>query len=234
MARSSRRTVQTRNVNRVRNSIIGGVAVVVAAVLVYGIIYSTGATDSGEIAAPEHYRLIEEPLRRRPGDPIVVTEFFSYGCIHCWNFEPLVADWHRDLPDDVRFERSPVAFNSVWANLARAYVALEQIGALDANHERIFRAIHDNGRQFLSREQIADFVSRRGTDRQAFLDAYNSAAVRRRVAMQDAQQRRFAISVTPTMVVAGRYAVTMSTGRRRALDIVDYLIDLERGADSSR
>ena len=231
MRASSRRRVQARKVNRVRNGIIGGVAVVVAAVLVYGIVYSTGATDSGDIVAGEHYRVIDDPLRRRPGDPIVVTEFFSYGCVHCWNFEPLVTDWRRDLPDDVRFERSPVAFSAVWAILAQAYVALEQIGALDANHERIFRAIHDNGRQFLSREQIADFVSRRGTEKQAFLDAYNSAAVRSEVAAQDAQQRRFAISATPTMVVAGRYAVTMDTGRRRALDIVDYLIDLERGAD---
>ena len=232
MARSrSRRNVQTRNVNRVRNGIIGGVAVLVAAVLVYGIVYSTGATDSGEMVAGEHYRLIENPLRRRPGEPIVVTEFFSYGCIHCWNFEPLVKAWRGDQPDDVRFERSPVSFNPVWANLAQTYVALEEIGALDAHHARIFRAIHENGRQFLTRDQIADFVARRGTNRQGFLDAYDSLAVRRKVAMQDARQRRFAISTTPTMVVAGRYAVPAGIGRRRALDVVDHLISLERGGD---
>ena len=228
-----RRNLQTRNVNRVRNSIIGAAVVVVVAVLGYGILYSTGATVSGEFIAGEHYRLIEDASRRRPGDAIVVTEFFSYACIHCRNFQPLVEDWRRDLPEDVRYERSAVSFNVSWALLAQAYAALEQIGAVDANHERIFRAIHDNGRRFQSKEQIADFVDGRGTDRQAFLDAYDSAAVRRKIATQDAQQRRFAIAATPTMVVAGRYAVGTDAGRRQTLNIVDYLIDLERGAGDS-
>ncbi len=226
----SRRGREARKVKRVRNGIIGAAVVVVVAVLGYGLLYSTGVTESGEFVAGEHYRIIEDARRRRPGAPIVVTEFFSYACVHCRNLQPLIEDWRRDLPDDVRFERSPVSFNASWAILAQAYAALEQLGAVDANHERIFRAIHDNGRQFPTSEQLADFVDGRGTDRQAFLDAYNSGAVRRKVAAENARQRRFAIASTPTLVVAGRYAVGVDVSRRQALDTVDYLIKLERGA----
>lgn len=229
----SRRGAQARRVKWVRNGIMGAVVLMVAAVLGYGILYSTGVTDSGEFVAGEHYRLIEDAERRRPGEPIAVTEFFSYSCVHCRNFQPLIEDWLDDLPEDVGFERAPVAFNATQAILARAYVALEQLDALEANHLRIFRAIHDNGRQFLSKEQVADFVDGRGTDRQNFLDAYDSAPVRRKVAAGDARQRRFAIASTPTLVVAGRYAVGMGAGRRQALNIVDYLIDLERNPPES-
>ena len=229
MQAKRRRGAQERNVNRIRNGIIGFAAVIAALVVGYGLVYSTGGTDSGGFVEGEHYRLIDDPPRRRPEDAIAVTEFFSYGCVHCRTFEPLVADWKSDLPDDVRFERSPVSFSAAWAMLAKTYFALEQAGGLEANHERIFRAIHDNGRQFRTSEDIADFVAGRGIERQAFLDAYNSREVRRRAAEQDARQRRLAIATTPTMVVADRYAVTMDAGRRAALEIVDHLIDLERG-----
>ena len=224
-----KRAAQERRINRVRNGVIVFAVLVAAVVAGYGLLYSSGATESGEIVEGEHYRVIDDPLRRRPGAPIVVTEFFSYGCIHCRNFEPLVAGWQRDLPDDVRFERAPVSFNAAWALLAQAYFALEAAGGLEANHERFFRAIHDNGRQFLSVDNIADFVAGRGVERQAFLDAFNSAAVRRRQAERNALARRFEIAATPTMVVAGRYAVTMDAGRRQALKTVDHLIGLERG-----
>ena len=122
-----------------------------------------------------------------------------------------------------------MSFNAAWALLAQAYFALEATGGLEANHERIFRAIHDNGRQFPSLDAIADFVAGRGVERQAFLDAFNSPDVRRRQAEVNALSRRFEIATTPTMVVAGRYAVTMDAGRRQALKTVDHLIELERG-----
>ena len=228
MKAKQRRAVQARKINRVRNGVIGFVTAVVAVVAGYGLVYSLGGMDPAKFVEGEHYRLIEDPPRRRPGDPIVVTEFFSYACIHCKNFQPLVEDWTVRQPDDVRFERSPVSFNAAWTMLAKTYFALQRAGALDANHERLFRAIHVNGRQFRTVEEIADFVAGRGIERQAFLDAYNSREVRRKTADEDARQRQLGVVSTPTVMVAGRYAVGMDAGRRQALEIVDYLIDKVR------
>jgi len=234
MRTKQRRAQQQRRVELVRNSIIGSVLIVIAAVVGYGLLYSTGVTDSAEFVEGEHYRLIEGAPRRRADQPIVVTEFFSYACVHCRNFQSLLDDWRQDLPEDVRFERSPVSFNANLAMLAQAYFALEEADALDPNHERIFTAIHDNGLRFLSVDQVADFVSGRSIDRQAFLDAYNSREIRRMRSKQEDRQRRLAIASTPTLVVADRYAVTMDGGRRQALQVVDHLIELERGADSQQ
>ena len=229
MQTKGKRRARERNVNRIRYAILGFAIALAAVVVGYGLLYGSGATDAGEIVEGTHYRLIDDPLRRRPGSPIEVTEFFSYGCIHCRNLEPLVRDWRHGLPDDVRFEQAPVSFNATWALLAQAYHALKATGALEANHQRIFRAIHDNGRQFLSLDDIADFVAGRGVERQAFLDAFDSRDARRRLAEDNLLSRRFEIAATPTLVVAGRYAVTMDAGRRQALRTVDHLIERERG-----
>ncbi len=222
------RAAQARKVDRLRNGIIGFAVVVAALVVGYGLFYSAGGTGSGDFVEGEHYRLLEDPPRRRPGDPIVVTEFFSYACIHCKNFQPLLEDWASELPDEVRFERSAASFSAAWAMLAKTYFALEQMDALDTNHERIFRAIHDNGREFRTLAEIADFVAGRGIERQAFVDAYNSPEVRRKSADEDARQRRLGIASTPALVVAERYVVDVRAGRRQALETVDYLIDLIR------
>lgn len=215
-----------QQVKRLRTTIIAAAAALAVAVLGYGILYSTGVTE-GEYRAGTHYELIEGAARRRPGAPIRVREFFSYGCIHCRNFDPLIEDWKATLPEGVEFERTPVAFSPMWTLLAQAYLALDEVGALAQNHERLFRAIHDNGRQFLSPEMLADYVDGHGVSRSDFLRAFNSPSVRRKVQEAESDQRRMQIASVPTMVVDDRYRINMDMGRKTALDVVDHLIATE-------
>jgi protein dithiol oxidoreductase (disulfide-forming) len=210
-------------VARVRNAIIALVAVVVVAVIAYGIVYTTGITE-GEYQAGTHYEVIDGAPPRRPGEPVRVREFFSYGCVHCRNFDPMIESWKRTLPEGVVFERTPVAFSPMWTLLAQTYYALEEVGALEQNHDRLFRAIHDSGRQFLTTDAIADFIAGYGVSREQFMTAFTSESVRRKVRDAEVQQRELQISSVPTLVVAGRYRVGMDVGRKRALDVTDHLI----------
>lgn len=221
-----------RQVIRLRNTIIGVVVAVVVLVLGYGTLYSTGVAE-GEYAAGTHYEIIEDARGRRPGAPIVVQEFFSYGCIHCRNFDPMIEAWQSTLPDGAEFRRTPVAFSPVWTLLARTYFTLDEAGALEDNHERLFRAIHDNGRQFLSAEMVADFVTGHGITREEFLREFDSPAVRTRLRNAELAQRELGIASVPTLVVAEKYRVGMEVGRKTALDVVDHLIALEREQETA-
>lgn len=219
-------TRKDRQVIRLRNTIIAFVAAVVVLILGYGTLYSTGVTE-GDYQAGTHYEVLEGAPPRRPGEPVTVTEFFSYGCNACRMFDPLVEDWRESLPDDVAFERSHVAFSPVWALLARAHVTLEELGAVEQNHDRLFRAIHETGRQFLSPEMLADFVDGHGVTREEFLRTFDSPAVRREVAQAESRQRQLGIAAVPTLVVDGKYRVSMDVGRKQSLDVVDHLIAQE-------
>lgn len=226
--RGGTRAAREQRVTAIRRGILGSAAVIVGALVLWGLFYGLGAGEGGEITADDDYRVVQDPPRRRPGEPIVVTEFFSYGCVHCRNFDPLIEDWREGLAEGVVFARAPVTFSPEWAVLGQAYLALLQAGALEANHERIFRAVHDNGRTFLSAGQIADFVDGNGVTRQQFLDAYNSPAVRRTLARNEARQRKLGISTVPTITVADVYVVNMDVGRRRSLEVADALVALIR------
>lgn len=212
-----------KNVVLVRNLIIGGVAVVVALVIGYGLLYSSGATQ-GEFVEGVHYQVLEDAPSRRPGAPVLVQEFFSYGCIHCRNFDPLIEEWLTKLPDDVRFERIPVAFSPDWLLLGQTYYALDALDILAENHERIFARLHDRRDMFDSVDDVAAFVDGHGTTAEAFLETLNGPEVRRRMRDADNAQRRVGLTAVPTLVVDGTYVVTMDVGRKVALEVVDFLI----------
>jgi len=100
------------------------------------------------------------------------------------------------------------------------------------NHERLFGAIHDSGRQFLSAEMVADFVDGNGVSREAFLSTFDSPAVRSRMRQAEADQRQMGITSVPTLVVDGKYRIGMEVGRKTALDVVDHLIAQERSTNT--
>ncbi len=227
-SRRRRQSAQAQRISLLRRGIVIGIGCVVLGVAIGGLLYSTGSVDVDDIVEGEHYEVVADAPRRRPGAPVTVTEFFSYGCVHCRNFDPLIEDWRKGLSDGAAFERAPVAFSPEWAILGQAYLALERTGALAQNHERLFRAIHDNGRQFLSAGQIAGFVDGQGISREDFLAAYDSPEVRRALARNEARQSRLGITSVPALTVADKYRINMDVGRRQALEVADHLVALEQ------
>jgi thiol:disulfide interchange protein DsbA len=217
---------------RIRIGIGVAIGVVVVAIAGYGLLYSAGATQ-GEYVAGTHYRVLDDPPRMRPTDPIEVTEYFSWACVHCRTFDPLIEEWLVSQQDDVQFDRTPVAFSPDWALLAGGYRTLEAVGALELNHDRIFRAIHDTGRMFRTKEDLAAFVNGFGTTRDEFLRVFDSPEVRRQLADDDNRRREFGIQSTPTLVVARQYVIDMDVGRRQALELVDQLVARTRAERAS-
>jgi len=219
-------------VRTARTTIFGFITLVV--VLLLGTLLYVG-TDigQGEITAGNDYRILDNARPRRAGDPIEVIEFFSYACIHCKNFDPVAEEWAAQQADDVTFRRLPATFSQVWALLSQTYLTFESTGVLEQNHTRMFRAIHDTGREFRDPQAIADYVDGRGLTAQDFLREFNSPAVRDAMREADRRQRAYQISSTPQMVVAGRFLVGMDGGQRRALQVVDHLIAQERAGESA-
>ena len=214
---------KSNNVPLIRGLIIGAVVVLGVAVIGYGLLYSSGVTQ-GEFVAGEHYQVLENPPRRHPDANPEVTEFFSYGCVHCKNFDPLINEWLITKPDNVNFARVPVAFSPQWLILAQTYYALEELNILEQNHERIFRRIHNTRNMFGSAEEAADYIDGNGATAAEFLAAFNGAEVRRKLREADAAQRRVGIAAVPTLVVNGKYSISMDVGRKVALEVVDHLI----------
>lgn len=224
MARRIRKTEE--RLRLIRYASTGFVALVVLLIAVVGIFYGTGIDVGGEAAEDSHYRVLEGVPGSR-SRTVDVVEFFSYGCEHCRSFDPLLEAWKDTLPEGASFRRAHVGFAGGAEVLARAHVVLGRAGALDANHERLFRAIHDRNRQFTDRSRLADFVDGYGVERDAFLAAIDEPSVRREVAEIDRAFREAGLLAVPAIVVADKYVVNMDIGRKQTLDVVDQLVARE-------
>ena len=203
-------------VQAARRAILIGIGAVV--VLVGGI----GVVNIFDRSTDLPYVTFDVPDR---DGPIEVTEYFSYACIHCKTFDGLIEEWREELGEDVRFRRVHVAFGGETTLLARAYTALLHHGVLEENHTRIFRAIHDRGRRFMSSSDIADFVHGYGIDRTTFQATMDSERVSRMVREGADEFSNNGLSSFPAFIVNGKYLMNMGVPRPSVLANIDALIE---------
>ena len=142
-----------------------------------------------------------------PAGQIEVLEFFAYTCVHCANFEPVMAAWIQKKPTNVIVKRTPVKFSEAFVPMQKLYYALEAMGLVDTLHEKVFNAIHVDRQRLASADAIIDWVAKQGVDKAKFASVFNSFAVsgkaNRATQLQDAYQ----VEGTPALGVAGRFYV---------------------------
>jgi len=97
--------------------------------------------------AGKEYKVLQSP-QPVPAGKIEVTEFFWYGCPHCYDFENTWTAWVAKQGKDVVIKRVPVAFRDDLLPHTKIFYALESLGKLDALHGKVFDAIK-NGEVFL-------------------------------------------------------------------------------------
>jgi thiol:disulfide interchange protein DsbA len=205
----------------------GVLAVILATVCVA---FGAGAA---ELKQDRDFRLINPPLAADK-NKIEVTEFFWYGCPHCFDFEPVLATWVKKLPADVTFRRVPTIFsNNKWLPGARLYYTLEAMNLLEKMHSEVFNAIHVE-RQRLEEEKILlEWVAKKGIDAKKFSEAWSSFGVQSRVQQARELTQTSGISGVPAVMVQGRYQAITNGDYAELIAVIEQLIDRVR-AESGR
>lgn len=168
---------------------------------------------------------IENGMALQPADgKLEVVEVFAYTCGHCADFQPILEQWKRTAPANVRFVYLPAAFD-LQNGYARAYFAAESLGVLDRFHNAAYHAIHRNGTlpaRGATANELAGFAASLGIDAARFRAAMASPATDAKMATAREFAVRNGIQGTPTLVVDGRYRVQGSSFRD-TLRLVDEL-----------
>lgn len=187
------------------------------------------------IAAPtagNEFRMLKatQPV---PAGKIEVTEFFWYGCPHCYAFEDTWTAWVAKQGGNVVIKRVPVTINAKLEAHTRICFVLEALGKLDAKdasgrtlHDRVFDQLHKDYRSMSEPDQIANFIAANGIDRKQFLDTYNSPAVAASVKSAAQIAEQYKVEAVPTVVVQGKYVTSPGDagGNAEASQTLDYLV----------
>ena len=164
------------------------------------------------------------------GKKIEVVEFFWYGCIHCYNLEPVIETWLKKLPPDTQFRRIPAVFNQRWAHDAVIYSTMEAMNLVDKLHRPLFDAIHRDKLDTANEKALSQFLQKHGVDTKKFVETMKSFGVQSKARRAVQLTTAYKIDGTPAMAVQGRYTVSADQGRSREgmLETVNYLVEQVR------
>ena len=199
------------------------------AFLVFSILFvAAGSACAATYEEGKHYMRVDVASNVAAGK-VEVLEFFWYGCPHCYSFEPKLGEWKKSKPASVEFMRIPATFQPLWELHARAYYALEMLGAVEKIHPKFFNEIHNNKNYMKTVDALATFVQKQGVDRSEFVDAMNSFTVETKVRKARKLVDDYKLSGVPAVAVNGKYLVSasMAGSYDNMIKIMNYLIEKE-------
>ena len=159
------------------------------------------------------YTELNPPLQVEAAGKIEVLEFFWYGCIHCYNFEPVIESWLKKLPPDVQFRRVPAVFNERWAHDAAIFYTFEALGVFDKVHRAFYDAIHRERLRSDNPKALAEWLQKQGLDEKKFVETMKSFGVESKTNRAAIMTNAYKIDGTPAMAVHGRYTISAEQGR---------------------
>ena len=215
-------------VARARQAIGGFVALIAIGFVVMSFYFGTDLNNLGPAVEGEDYTLLDTPLTNQQRDSIEVIEYFSYRCIHCKNFEPFLEDWLVEIPENVNFARQHVVFSTSDELFARTHLALQQSPNYSSLHNRLFSAVHDRQKQFTDIEDITSYLEDYDLDPNEFNRSFTSTRTDRRLTNNRSRQARSQLTATPSLLISGKYLISMKNGQPRALEVASELIEREK------
>lgn len=168
-------------------------------------------------------------------DKIEVAEIFWYGCPHCYDLEPFLNKWKKDMPPNVRFVRIPAVWNPLVKLHAQLYYTEEvlakngKIADPEGFREAVFAEYHRRNNRLASVDAIQALFEKHGVSAEDFTSTWNSFEVAQKLRVAQDLTRRYNISGVPAIVVNGKYRTGAGEagGYPRLLEVVNELIKRE-------
>jgi thiol:disulfide interchange protein DsbA len=183
------------------------VPLMLAALLALG----AGAAPAAEPVEGKDYFKVEPPLPAADPAKLLVTEFFSYQCPHCYKFAKPFDAWAEGQPADVKVNRAAVSIgHEQWMAAARAFYALTALKQVPQADDPLFGAIHRDRRPLFDEASLTEWAARQGIDRAAFQNAYRSFSVQLQTKRADDLSRQVRLPSVPTLMIDGRYLVAVA------------------------
>jgi thiol:disulfide interchange protein DsbA len=206
------------------------------------LVAAAGLAGAFELTEGQHYTVLNPPKATETREKIEITEFFWYGCGHCYNLEPLLQKWLKKLPKDVVFRRVPAVFPGreggpgAWAPGAKMYYTMEAMGLLEKLHGEAFDAIHIERINLQNEKVMLEWLGKKGVDVAKFADVYNSFAIQSKVARSMQLSQAYGIDGVPALIVDGHYRPSSGAAgsNEDVLAVVDQLIEKVRKERAAR
>lgn len=194
--------------------------------IAFALVLAPFATLAADFKEGTHYTTFNQsPVSGQP----TVTEFFSFYCPHCYNFEnKYLPGIKAGLADNVKFEQYHVDFigGPMGPEMTRA-LAISQLLKVDGTIKpALFSAIHDAKRRFATGSDVRQLFVDNGVSATDFDKASSSFMVNSQMKKWKKAQQDSGIRGVPALVVNHKYLLDMgSVGSAEELNaLINYLV----------
>ena len=198
--------------------------------------YSTTICSASKPLEGKEYNVIGINNKKVNSD-IVVDEFFSYACPHCYTFQPIINSWKKNKPNGVKFIQTPAVFNDRMIPMAKVFFSLEELDLLTPLHISFYKAIHEKQKKLFTREAIFKwFESKKDVDFEKFKTTFDSFSIQSKVNTAKKKARKYKLPGTPYIIVNGKFITgpSMTVSDNGKVDserlgyVLNYLINSEK------
>ncbi|MFH0903544.1 MAG: thioredoxin domain-containing protein [Pseudomonadota bacterium] len=162
------------------------------------------------------FALESAPFQGLPDAPMILVEFFDYGCYHCRLFSLMLDELLAEMPADlvVYYKHYPLSSHPESLPAAMAAVAAQRQGRFFEMHSKLFA---DQGKH--SDDALYRYAEEVGLDMKKFRSDLQSEAVHEQVKRDRTEGESAGVEGTPTLYVNGRlYSDPLSFP-----DLVDWI-----------
>ena len=200
------------------------------ALLAGGLALAAG-TVLAQIAPGKEFAVLNPTQPTEGGGKVEVTEFFWYGCGHCYALEPYIEKWTANLPKDIVFKRVPAIPSESWGQTAVIFYTLEAMGVLDKYHRKVFDAIHQDNVILTNRTVRDEWLKKQGVDLARFLEVEKSFSVVTKMNRAKQLTAAYKVDGVPMLFVNGKYLTSNTHAGgdpAKVMAIVDQLVAIAR------
>ena len=178
----------------------------------------------------DQYEEVDPPQATATPGKIEVLEVFWYACPVCNRFRPYMALYTQTKPPYVALSRMPAMMALSMRPHAQAFYTGLSLKALDRTHEKMYDAIHKNGKKMTAREEIRELFVAQGVESTEFDKHYKSFSVDAQIRRATNLTEAYGITGTPSVIVNGKYLTSPqhAGGFEAMMMVIDVLVEEER------
>lgn len=177
----------------------------------------------------KHYEVIAEKGSKKP----VLKEYFSFWCPACYQYEPLVEQFKKDLPEGAKFTKVQVNFMGftsadIQDEATRAMMIGRAMKEEKKYNTAIFSYIHKQRASITSLDDLRKIFIVNGADGEKFDKLASSFSVNSLVKRnnKDVMENRQDINGVPTFIVNEKYKVIFTNDMtiEDRVNLINWLI----------
>lgn len=172
-----------------------------------------------------HYQVLYTEASASPN----VTEFFSFYCGHCRQFESVLHELKSRLPEGVDFMQSHVTFlgGDMGIPMTKAFATMELLKLTDTLVPKMFTQIQELEKGPKNETELRQWFIKQGVDANTFDETYNSFIVDSMLNRFTSQFSEAKLRGVPGVVVNNKYVVKTEHLKSydQYFDLVRYLVD---------